>query len=90
MSATPIDIETRYIQSIVAATVTNTLKQMGVIKVWLSTNECKKLYGMEFRRMAEAGMIRPTIQGSRKVYNREEIEAAMAASLKQARLMVRK
>lgn len=85
-----IELEARYIRCLVDTTVTATLKSLGLISGWLSTNECRKLYGVEFRRLADAGIIRPVIQGNKKVYNREDIEAALAAELKRARLQIAK
>lgn len=85
-----IELEARYIRRLVDTTVTATLKSLGLISGWLSTNECRKLYGVEFRRLADAGIIRPVIQGNKKVYNREDIEAALAAELKRARPQIAK
>lgn len=85
-----IELEARYIRRLVDTTVTATLKSLGLISGWLSTNECRRLYGVEFRRLVEVGAIRPIVQGNKKVYSREDIEAALAAELKRARLQIAK
>lgn len=87
MEQKPIDLETRYIQSVTDLAVTQTLRKLGLIKVWLTTNECRELYGVEFKRLVDSGLITANIQGNRKTYNREDIEAAIAAGLKQARIL---
>lgn len=85
-----IDIEARYISQVAKLAVTDALESLGLIKGWLSTNECRKLYGSWFTEHSRNGSLRGVARGNSIVYRREDIEALQAAELKRARLQLRK
>lgn len=84
------DIEARYLKQITKLAVTETLESLGLIKGQLSTNECRKMYGTWFSDAVRRGDLRGISVGNKIVYSREDIEARLAAELKQAKVQLRK
>ena len=85
-----LEMDADYIKRIVDTAVTSTLRNLGLISGWLSTNECRKLFGTDFDRMVEGGAIRPIIRGNKKMYSREQIEAALVVQHRRAQLQIRR